>query len=221
MFIILAFIQGLLVALNPCQIAINISALTYLSERSNSTKELQQKALLYTTGRVATYTLLAFALMIVWEKGTATESIRNILSRGEDLLPYLMIIIGAFMLYRVFRHHEQHGDECHNCGQTIRRNGPSGALVLGLMLAFAFCPESAVIYFGMMMPLAVTNTLGALAPLAFAIASVIPVLLMAHLMTKANKQAKAFALRFKHFQQIVNAIVGTAFIVAAIILIVN
>ena len=40
------------------------------------------------------------------------------------------------MLYRVFRHHEHHGDECHNCGQTIRRNGPSGALVLGLMLAY-------------------------------------------------------------------------------------
>ncbi len=221
MFIVLAFIQGLLVALNPCQIAINISALTYLSGRSNNTRELKHKALLYTTGRITTYTLLGVALMAIWEKSTATESIRNILSRGENLLPYILTAIGAFMLYRVFRHHEHHDDKCHNCGQTIQRSGPSGAFILGLMLAFAFCPESAVIYFGMMMPLAVTNTLGALAPPTFAIASVIPVMLIAHLMTKADKHVKAFTLRFKHFQQIVNAIIGTAFIATAIIMIAN
>ena len=218
MFIAEAFILGLLVALNPCQLAINVSALTYLNQRCGAPTELMRQAIIYAIGRMATYTLLAIVLMIIWQHSSGIDKVQQLLSQGEVLLPYILIIIGVYMIIRVFHHHNHHGDDCHNCGQTIRRSGPSGALVLGLMLAFAFCPESAVIYFGLMMPLAITHSMGVLAPLAFAIASVMPIILIAALMSKAEQRVKAFTRKFSHFQQMLNAIIGIAFIAAAIIL---
>ena len=218
MFVIEAIVLGLLVAVNPCQIAINISALTYLNNRSAGHAPFMQACIKYAAGRVTTYTLLGIVLMLVWQAGIDIEAVRRWLSQGEQLLPYIFIIIGVFMIYRVFHHHDHHGEQCHNCGQTIRRSGPSGALVLGLMLAFAFCPESAVIYFGMMMPLAISHTAGMAVPVAFAVASVLPVMLVAYLMSKADQRLQMYAQHFKRWQQIINAVTGIAFIAAAIIL---
>ena len=222
MFIVTAFILGLLAtALNPCQIAINVSALTYLSNKSKNNGELIRKGIFYSIGRMTTYTVLGLVLLVLWQKGIDTQSVNKLLSRGEDLLPYILLLIGMFMLYRVFHHHEHHGDECHDCGKTINRSGPAGAFILGLMLAFAFCPESAIIYFGMMMPLAATHSLGALAPPAFALASAIPVVLIVYLMATASRHTMTLSLKFRHFQKIANALIGTAFIVTAIILLIR
>lgn len=218
MFLASAFILGLLVAFNPCQIAINISALTYLNGRSSNQAEFLHKGMLYALGKAVTYILLGEGLIFIWEHGVAVQSIKTMLSKGEELLPYILLIIGIFLLIRAFHSHKHHGEDCHNSGKTIHRSGPLGALVLGLMLAFAFCPESAIMYFGMLMPLAITNTWGALAPVTFAIAAIVPVIILTYLMAKASERAMMFASRFKHFQQWSNAIIGSAFIIAAIII---
>ena len=65
MFIISAFIIGLLVALNPCQLAINLSALTYLNNRSDKQHPLMSKGLLYIIGRSITYSILGIILSIL------------------------------------------------------------------------------------------------------------------------------------------------------------
>lgn len=218
MFLISAFCLGLLVAFNPCQIAINISALTYLNGRCKSPADMMRKGVLYAVGKAVTYTLLGEALIYIWERTVAVQAIKTLLSKGEDVLPYIMLIIGVFLFVRAFHSHNHHGDDCHNSGKTIQRSGPSGALFLGLMLAFAFCPESAIIFFGMLMPLAVTKTFGMLAPIAFAVAAVVPVVVLTYLMVKASSQMKLLALRFKHFQKWTNVIIGSAFIIAAVVL---
>ncbi|MBQ8675040.1 MAG: sulfite exporter TauE/SafE family protein, partial [Bacteroidaceae bacterium] len=94
MFIVTAFILGLLAtALNPCQIAINVSALTYLSNKSKNNGELIRKGIFYSIGRMTTYTVLGLVLLVLWQKGIDTQSVNKLLSRGEDLLPYILLII--------------------------------------------------------------------------------------------------------------------------------
>ena len=178
MFIISAFILGLLVALNPCQLAINLSALTYLNNRSDKQHPLMSKGSLYVLGRSITYSILGIILSILIQQGLNIEGVRTLMSKGEDILPYLLIIIGVYLIYRMFHHHDHHGEECHSCGKTIKRSGPLGALALGLMLAMAFCPETAIMYFGMLLPMSVANTLGWIAPVAFALGAALPVITM-------------------------------------------
>lgn len=220
MFIIESIVLGLLVALNPCQLAINISALTYLNSTSGSSGELLRQGWLYTAGRAVSYSLLGMALTALARLGLDIKGIQIFLGKAEDFLPYLFILIGLFLLYRVFHTHSHHGAECHNCGATIRRSSPYGPVVLGLMLAFAFCPESAILFFGMLLPLSVAHSLGWVALVVFSLSAGIPVVVMTYVMAKAHKKVIHLSRTFTHFQQWMNALFGVAFIIAAIVLLV-
>lgn len=221
MFILYAFALGILVALNPCQLAINLSALSYLSHTCNGEKDTLRKGLIYIIGRTLTYSIMGIILMILFVEGLSIDGIQEWLSKGEDILPYILIAVAIYLLFRTFHHHDHHGDNCHNCGTTIKRNGPFGALALGLTLAFAFCPESAIMYFGMMIPLAATSTPGWCVPLVFAISAALPVIILVWLFSKAKGNAERFQHRFSHFQQWLNGLMAAAMITIAIVLLIQ
>ncbi len=221
MFIIESFILGLLVALNPCQLAINISALTYLDGRSNSTGSLLKQGWMYVVGRTVSHSLLGIVLMALVRLGLNIERFQSYLDKAEIVLPYLFIVIGFFLIYRALHAHVHHGTECHNCGSTIKKGGPYGALALGLMLAFAFCPESAILFFGMLLPLGIAHSFGWLAPVAFALAAGVPVIVMVGIMAKAREKVLQLNRTFTHIQQWINSAFGIAFIAAAITLLVS
>lgn len=212
-----AFVLGLLTALNPCQLAISVSALAYEYKKGNKLFE----GLLYALGRTITYTVLGWIIMCLIGGGRNIEGFQTLLSKGEILLPYILIIIGAFMLYRTFIHHHHDGESCHNSGQIIKRNGPLGSLMLGITLAFAFCPESAVFYFGLMIPLAMTSSVSIFIPLTFGLAAAIPVICIAWIMNKAIYKAEKISHNFETFQKILNAVTGLLFIAMAVVLMVN
>lgn len=93
-----ALLLGILVALNPCQLAINVSALTYMSRKAGGKNRLLVKGLIYAVGRVFTYTSLGWILIYITGKGFDIDFIRSLLSHGEDILPYILISIGLFCL---------------------------------------------------------------------------------------------------------------------------
>ncbi len=213
-----ALVLGLLVAINPCQLAINISALTYLTRRAKY-RHPRRTLLLYVLGKTITYTGLGWILMCLIGGGRNIEGMSYILSKAELVVPYVLIIIGLFMLFRALHpHHHHQGENCHNSGEMIHRNGPLGALVLGITLAFAFCPESAVFYFGLMLPLSINSRAGLFVPLFFAIAASIPVLLLAWAIRRTFTQADQLNNTFEHAQQWINGLVGLLFIIMAIII---
>lgn len=210
-----AFVLGLLVAINPCQLAINVSALAYQYRKGKKMTD----GISYAIGRTITYTALGWVLMCLIGGGKNVEGLQNLLSKGEMFVPYVLFCMGCYMLFRAFHHHHHDGDNCHNSGQIIRRNGPLGSLFLGITLAFAFCPESAIFYFGMMIPMSMTSSAGALVPLVFAIAASIPVVIISWLMSQASNRATRISTLFENFQQWVNGITGVLFIVIALLLI--
>ncbi len=90
--------------------------------------------------------------------------------------------------------------------------------MLGIALAFAFCPESAVCYFGLLLPLSVTSSVGLLMPLIFAIGAALPVAAIAWTMNKATNKALAVSSAFERAQQIINIVMGVGLIGFAIYL---
>lgn len=209
-----AFVLGLLVALNPCQLAISVSALAY--EYRNGKRLID--GLVYALGRTITYTAMGWVTMCLIGGGANVVGLQQVLSKAEVILPYVLIALGLYMLYRAFHRHHHHGDNCHNSGRIIKRNGPLGSLVLGMTLAFAFCPESAIFYFGMMIPLSISSNVGAAVPLVFGLSASLPVVVIAWLMHKAVHGAARLSHGFEHFQQWLNGITGLLFIAIAILL---
>ena len=209
-----AFALGVLVALNPCQLAISVSALAY--EYRNGKHLLD--GIIYAFGRTITYTLLGWVTMCLIGGGNNIEGLQKVLSKAETFVPYILVSVGIYLIYRAFHHHHHDGENCHNSGRIIKRNGPLGSLMLGMTLAFAFCPESAIFYFGMMIPLSISSSVGALVPLVFGLAASIPVVVMAWLMNKAVNGAERLSRGFEYFQQWLNGITGLLFIAIAILL---
>ena len=209
-----AFVLGLLVALNPCQLAISVSALAY--EYRNGKRLID--GLVYALGRTITYTVMGWVTMCLIGGGANVVGLQQVLSKAEVILPYVLIALGLYMLYRAFHRHHHHGDNCHNSGRIIKRNGPLGSLVLGMTLAFAFCPESAIFYFGMMIPLSISSSVGAIVPLVFGLSASIPVVAIAWMMNKAVNGAERLSRGFEYFQQGLNGVTGLLFIAIAILL---
>lgn len=206
-----AFVLGILVALNPCQLAISISALTYEYKRGNTLKE----GLIYALGRSITYCLLGWITMCLIGGGKNLECLTTLFSYVEITIPYILVVISIYLIIRAVRPHH-HEDNCHNSSMIIKRNGPLGSLILGMTLALAFCPESAIFYFGMMIPLSINSSIGIAIPLVFALSASIPVAIIAWIMSKTTKGAQSMSHRFEHFQQWLNAITALLFFLLAV-----
>ena len=188
-----AFVLGLLVALNPCQLAISVSALTY---EYRSGKGLLD-GLTYALGRSVTYTLMGWITMCLIGGGKNITGLQNLLSKAEAAVPYILMALAIFLITRCFRPHHHHDDSCHNSGTIIKRN------------------------FGMMIPLSVNSQMGALIPLVFAVSASLPVIIIAWLMKTAVNGAEKISKGFEHFQLWLNVIAAIIFIIIAVLMLLN
>ena len=85
--------------------------------------------------------------------------------------------------------------------------------------SFAFCPESAVFYFGLLIPLSATTSAGFFLPAAFGIAAALPVLLLGWTLRKAIHEVESLSNTFERAQQWINGVSGVLFIIMAIAII--
>ena len=100
-----AVLFGLLVAIKPCHFAIYVSALSYIIKNDTVSKDKWTHPLLYILGRSLTYTIMAWTLICLIGGGKNIEAVQVLLSKGEDILPYFLILMGAFFLYRGIHFH--------------------------------------------------------------------------------------------------------------------
>lgn len=208
-----ALLLGVLVALNPCQLAISISALTFLLRRGGGTHggKAKRVVLLYAAGRTCTYVVLAWAMQLLFGEIATQIQASRLFTTVETALPFFLVAVAAFFLFRAIRPHHFHG-ECHHSGQIIKSGGTHGAFVLGLLLAFAFCPESAIMYFGMMLPASLSAAIPPLVPVCFAIGAALPVLLAGWLLMRLAQSAVHFAHRMEVFQRVLNVLFALLFL---------
>lgn len=86
-------------------------------------------------------------------------------------------------------------------GEGLAKKGGWGAFLLGVLFAMAFCPSSGVFYFGMLIPMSVTATAGWLLPILFAVATALPVLvvawILAHSLLNAEHARTLFEYRYE------------------------
>ena len=174
---------GLAAAVNPCQIAIALAAMAGRTES-------QRSVWIYGAGRFLAHVLLAWLFLFVLAGSEqAAASLRGWFAAVEWLVPWVMAAVALCFLWRALfpcRHHK----DCHDSGRIIRRVGHRGMFLLGMALALAFCPESAVFYFGLMLPLSVSESQPLLFPLAYALASAVPSLIIGYACWRAERTSQ-------------------------------
>ena len=210
-----AFLLGLLTALSPCPLATNIAAIGYIGKRIGNRKGVFLQGLLYVLGRTIAYTLLGVVLIAGLRSGASVFGIQNFIATyGEMMLPPALLLIGLFMLFgnRINLPSFGFGGK----GEWLARKGGAGALLLGVLFALAFCPTSGMLYFGMLIPMSASTTMGYMLPIFFAVATALPVLVAAWILAFCAGQIGTVYGKMQTMQKWLNIAVGVLFIAIGI-----
>lgn len=207
-----AFLLGLLTAISPCPLATNIAAIGFIGKDIENRRRIFLNGVLYTAGRVLAYTLLGIILIAILKEGASVFGIQKVVGKwGELLLSPLLLIIGLFMLLGNRLKLPKFGFD--GKGEGLAKKGSRGALLLGVLFAMAFCPSSGVLYFGMLIPMSVTATAGWLLPILFAVATALPVLVVAWILAFSVEKIGEFYGKMQTIQKWLNIIVGAVFVI--------
>ncbi len=203
-----AFFLGIMTAISPCPLATNITAIGFISKDIENRKKIFYNGLIYTLGRAISYTLLGVILYFGASKFHVAKFFQ---SNGEKFLGPLLIIVGILMLdfikikFPVFS----------GLSEKIGKKGENkwwSALLLGIVFALAFCPYSGVLYFGMLIPMTVSSASGLFLPFIFAIATGLPVIIIAYLLAFSISSIGGFYNNVKIFEKWFRRVVSIAFI---------
>lgn len=213
--VLTSFLLGLLTALSPCPLATNIAAIGFIGKDLGSRKQVFLNGMLYTLGRIISYTVLGAVLILVLKTGAGMFGIQKAIGAwGEFLLGPLLIAIGLFMLFGSRLNLPKFGFRGN--AERLAGRGAWGALLIGVLFALAFCPASGVFYFGMLIPMSATAEAGYLLPVVFAVATSIPVLAVAWILAFSVQKIGAFYGKMQNVQKWMNLVVGSVFIIIGV-----
>lgn len=211
--VLYAFILGLMTAISPCPLATNITAIGYISKDIENRKKIFLNGLLYTLGRAISYTGVGVILYFGASKFHVAKFFQVY---GERILGPLLIIIGIIMLDLI----RIKIPGISNISNSLEKKSRSGsgwsALLLGIVFALAFCPYSGVLYFGMLIPMSVASPDGLFLPFVFAVATGLPVIIVAWLLAFSVSSIGGFYNKIKIFEKWFRRVVAAAFIIVGI-----
>ncbi|MEA4808982.1 aromatic aminobenezylarsenical efflux permease ArsG family transporter [Macellibacteroides fermentans] len=213
--VITAFILGLLTAVSPCPLATNITAIGFIGKDIENRHRIFINGLLYTLGRVVTYTVLGFILIPILREGASMFAVQKAVSKyGEILIAPLLIVIGIYMLDLI----KLNIPKISINGEYVKKRtkGSWGALFLGILFSLAFCPSSGIFFFGMLIPLSAAEAGGYLLPVVYAIATGLPVILVAWVLAYSVAGLGKFYNRIQVFEKWFRKIVAILFIAVGI-----
>lgn len=213
--VLTAFLLGLLTAVSPCPLATNITAIGFISKDIESKDRTFLLGILYTIGRMVAYSLLGALLIWMLRRGFDTFDLQSKVSQwGEMLLSPVLIVMGLVMLF---------GDRLPLSGfglnaseKSGRLRGAWGSLLLGILFAMAFCPTSGMFYFGMLIPMSASATGGYVLPAVYALATGLPVVIVAWIIAYSIGNIAGFYKKMQVFQKWLNRMVAVLFIIVGI-----
>jgi len=205
-----AFLIGVLVSISPCPLATNITAIAYISRRAAERKYAVTAAILYTLGRMLSYSAIGILIIVV---GIGVAGISTFLQdAGEMWLGPLLIVVGLLLLGTDKLSFGRGSSKLQDLGSKVADWGIIGGFFLGALFALAFCPFSAILFFGVLIPLALKSTAGALLPPVFAIGTGLPVLILGILLSFGVSRVSSWVNVLNKVQPVIRIVVSMIFI---------
>lgn len=208
-----AFWFGILTSISPCPLATNIAAISFAGRKVGSVPQVLGAGLLYTLGRTLTYTILGILLV---HGLMATPELSHLLQKYMNLLMGPLLILVAMILLKLLTIPAVSGGIGERMRKKVEKMGVYGAGLLGIVFALSFCPTSAALFFGSLLPLALQLKSGTLLPMTYGIATGLPVLFFAFLLAFcANKIGQVYD-KLSVFEVWAQRITGTIFLIVGI-----
>jgi len=213
-----ALLLGLMTAISPCPLATNIAALAYVSRRATERRYAVITGALYTVGRMFSYSIIGVLIIVA---GLEIPGVATFLQDfGEQVLGPLLIVVGVIMLSINKISLNLGGGKLSSIGAKVADWGMIGGFLLGALFALAFCPYSALLFFGVLIPLALKSTGGVALPAVYAIGTGLPVLVFGVLISAGVARVSSWFNAVTRVEKIIRVAVSIIFIGVGIYLVV-
>ena len=211
---------GILTSISPCPLASNIAAVSFIVKKIEHPLYVFNSGVFYTLGRVIGYTALGVLI---------TSSLLSIPQTSYFLQHYLnkilgpVLIIAGLLLLGVVNMPFLSTSVSVKTAERVKDFGAFGSLLLGVLFALSFCPISAAIFFGSLLPLALKNSSQVVMPSLYGMGTGLPVLGFAVVLAfgvtnleKVFRQVRVLEYWMKKVTGIVFILVGIYYISAHI-----
>jgi cytochrome c biogenesis protein CcdA len=204
---------GILTSISPCPLATNILAISFVGRQVDSPRRVFLAGLLYTCGRALTYVVIGSILV---SSLMSAPSVSHLLQKYMNkVLGPVLILVGMFMLELIT--FSGKGSEMSGSMQKrVERMGLWGAGLLGIVFALSFCPFSATLFFGSLIPVAVKCGSSVLLPLLYGIGTAVPVIVFAVVVALGATAISRMFDTVKRIEWWARRITGVLFVVVGI-----
>jgi cytochrome c-type biogenesis protein len=204
---------GILTAISPCPLATNIAAVSFIARRVDNPRAAVATGVLYAIGRSAVYVALgALIVASVLAVPSASHWLQKYMNK---MLGPVLIIVGMVLLDLI-----NIGSFGTGLGQRVGKRvegwGIWAGLALGVVFALSFCPSSAALFFGSLLPLSIKYESSWLLPAAYGISTALPVIVFAALISVGAKAVGSAFNRVGAFERWARRITGIVFLVVGL-----
>lgn len=204
---------GILTSISPCPLATNIAAISFITKRIARTRVVLLTGLLYTLGRMIAYIVLAVLLIA---SVLSIPQLSHLLQKyANKILGPILILVGMILL-ELIRINLPGSTLSQKMQKQAQSWGIWGAGLLGIVFALSFCPISAALFFGSLIPLALKYSSRLTLPAFYGLGTGLPVFLFAVLIALG---ARSVGKAFNTLTQVelwIRRIAGTIFILVGI-----
>jgi len=206
-----ALALGLLTAIAPCPLATNITATAFIAKTINSQKKVLWSGLLYTLGRMFSYTVIG---TIIYFGANTFQIAKLFQGNGEKYIGFVLVILGLIMLDTIKLNFIKGGNWIEQLSDQFKTKGLLGAFLLGTLFALAFCPYSGVLFFGMLIPMTIKS--GLAMPIAFSVGTGLPVILFAFVIAFSMEKLGKYFKAITKIEKMIRILAGVASIVTGL-----
>lgn len=211
--ILAAFALGLLTAIAPCPLATNVTATAYIAKTITDKKKVLLSGLLYTLGRVFSYTLIG---AIIYFGASKFQVAKLFQGNGEKYIGFVLIIIGLIMLDVIKLNFIKGGNFTDRLSERFKTKGLLGSFLLGALFALAFCPYSGALFFAMLIPMTLSAEAGLALPVVFSFGTGLPVILFAFVIAFSLEKLGIYFKAITKVEKVMRFVAGLVFILTGL-----
>ncbi len=204
---------GILTSVSPCPLATNVVAVSFLGRDIHSPWRVLTTGFLYTLGRTITYT--ALGALIVGSFFAISQVSLSLQYWMNRLLGPILILVGMFLLdlLRFSFSTSLMSNSLHDRAQSWSF---WGAGLLGMIFALSFCPVSAALFFGSLIPLSLKAGSQVALPALYGIGTGLPVAIFAIALAGGAKSISNALNRLGTIERWARRATGVVFIAVGI-----
>jgi len=204
---------GILTSISPCPLATNIAAISFVAHRVANKGVVFLSGVFYIIGRSITYIVISFLIVkLMVNIPILSDFLQRYINK---ILGILLIVVGIFLL-ELFHINLPSLSPSQNLQKKLDNAGITGSFLLGGLFALAFCPLSAALFFGSLIPLAIKAKSSIALPLIYGIGTGLPVLFFAVLVALGAGYINKVYHKVTKIEYYTKRITGVIFILVGI-----